>query len=81
VRGILFLALAVLVLVLVWPLVRQWRGRATSIGPRRDELVKDPVCETYVLQSRAMRRQVDGVTHYFCSPACADRYVQGERRA
>ena len=42
--------------------------------------MKDPVCNTYVLRSRAVTRQTGGTTHYFCSHECAVRYsaVRGE---
>ncbi|MEK6529430.1 MAG: YHS domain-containing protein [candidate division NC10 bacterium] len=36
--------------------------------------MKDPVCQTYVLRSRAVRREAGGTTHYFCSRECAARF-------
>jgi hypothetical protein len=45
--------------------------RAVS-GPT-DELVKDPVCQTYVVRSRAVRRLGPEGPRYFCSDACARR--------
>ena len=81
-RGLLLLgALAVLV-ALLWPLLtRARRGLPPAGGTHRDELVKDPVCQTYVVLSRAVKRQVGGAPVYFCSPQCADRYARGERSA
>jgi hypothetical protein len=38
-----------------------------------DELVKDPVCQTYVVRSRAVVRQGPEGPRYFCSDACARR--------
>jgi YHS domain-containing protein len=62
--------------LLLWPLFKKWLPRASerrrAIG---DELVKDPVCQTYVLRSRALPRTVGGITHYFCGPECAARYA------
>lgn len=55
-------------------------GLRGAAGPRgvpraiRDELVKDPVCETYVPRRSAVARSVGATTHYFCSPACADKF-------
>ena len=50
-------------------------------GPRRrgppDVLVKDPVCQAYVLRSRALTRTEDGVLRHFCSPECARQFVHG----
>ncbi len=58
-----------------------WRARLPRPTPRRDELVKDPVCQTYVLMSRAIRSEAGGVPTYFCSRECAARFQQGKRRA
>ena len=40
-----------------------------------DELVKDPVCQTYIVRSRAVSRETAGGPRYFCSPACAARFA------
>jgi hypothetical protein len=41
----------------------------------RDELVKDPVCETYIPRRKAITRGSGPATRYFCSAACADKYA------
>ncbi len=48
-------------------------GIARSAGPRalRNELVKDPVCATYVPRRTAVVRTAGPATYYFCSTACA----------
>lgn len=46
------------------------RGRAGL-----DELVKDPVCETYIPRRKAISRGSGPATRYFCSAACADKYA------
>ena len=71
----------IVVAVALIPLLRRGRlptppGRMSS-----DELVKDPVCQTYVLMSRAIREEAGGAPAYFCSRECADRFHRGERRA
>jgi len=50
-------------------------GRATG-GSRalRNELVKDPVCETYIPRQGALRRSAGPTTYYFCSTACAEKF-------
>jgi hypothetical protein len=66
---LLFLVIAFVVLL---PLLRRIRLPAPSA--RRtlpDELVKDPVCQTYVVKSRAVRRADAGRIRYFCSEQCA----------
>ena len=74
-----------LALIMVWALVALgiiylWmrRGVAGSRAPavRYDELVKDPVCNTYVSRSRAVKRTDATGLHYFCSPECARRYAR-----
>ena len=53
------------------------RGPArAAAAPRaiRDELVKDPVCETYVPRRTAIARTAGSATHYFCSPVCAEKF-------
>ena len=55
------------------PLLRRSTLGGGAGGPRalRDELVKDPVCQTYVVRSRAVSRGDVA----FCSAACASRYA------
>ena len=43
--------------------------------PEPDELVKDPVCQTYVVRSRAVSRTAGGQLRYFCSRDCARRFL------
>jgi uncharacterized protein len=66
---LLFVAVAV---VLLLPLLRRTRLRVRPV-PRSigDELVKDPVCQTYIVKSRAVRRTEAGQVRYFCSEQCA----------
>jgi YHS domain-containing protein len=81
-RLLVFLALAVLVIVVLLPRVSAWTRRMSADpAARRDELVKDPVCQTYVVMSRAIRSEVGGETVHFCSRECRDKYARGERRA
>ena len=60
-------------LAVVLPLLR--RPRLPSAG--RDELVKDPVCQTYVARSRAVSRGHGDGVRFFCSAECARRYASG----
>ena len=80
-RALLYAAALVLVLIMVAPILGVLRrGAAPARRTRHDELVKDPVCQTYVVLSRAVTTEVDGVSTHFCSPQCAARFVRGERR-
>jgi hypothetical protein len=67
---LLFLVVA---FVLLLPLLRgiRLRPRAPARRAMPDELVKDPVCQTYIVKSRAVRRSDAGHIRYFCSEQCA----------
>jgi YHS domain-containing protein len=39
------------------------------------ELLKDPVCGTYVSSNSAFKRTVGGKTHVFCSEKCRDQFA------
>jgi YHS domain-containing protein len=71
--AILVLWIAILVVALL-PLLR---GRRLPTGRPRvssDELVKDPVCGTYIVRSRAVSRPAAEGPRYFCSSECAARF-------
>ena len=74
-RLALFAVWVVMALVAILPILR---GRSLS-SPRppvtTDELVKDPVCQTYIVRSRAVSRETATGPRYFCSPACASRFA------
>ncbi len=44
-------------------------------GPLSGDLVKDPVCGTYVSVMSPHSKSAGGKTHYFCSQACLDRFA------
>jgi hypothetical protein len=73
-RALQFLAWLVALGMLILPWLRRAplpSGR--SMRAPTDELVKDPVCHTYVVRSRAVSRQGPEGPRYFCSDACARR--------
>ncbi len=81
-RALLILVCLLLLLVVLMRLPSVFRLRLSPPGPpRRDELVKDPVCQTYVLMSRAVREEVAGAPVYFCGRECAARFHRGEHQA
>jgi YHS domain-containing protein len=73
---LVWLAAAVAVL---FPLLRRPLSGGTRHADEshRDELVKDPVCGTYVVRSRAVTRDDGGSPRFFCSTDCARRYLSG----
>jgi YHS domain-containing protein len=54
--------------------VRSQVGGGAQGRSARDELVKDPVCETYVPRQTAVARTAGAATYYFCSPTCAAKF-------
>jgi YHS domain-containing protein len=74
-RSIGFLVWLLAVAAVLWPLLR--RTATTRRGARvvRDQLVKDPVCATYIVRSRALVRGSAAAPLYFCSDQCASRYA------
>jgi hypothetical protein len=77
VRAIQFLIWAILIVVILLPLLRRRPNRPRPTATVHDELVKDPVCQTYVVRSRAIRPSADAP--YFCSVECARRYAARAR--
>ncbi|NVM20513.1 MAG: hypothetical protein HWN68_01875 [Desulfobacterales bacterium] len=41
-----------------------------------DVMVKDPFCETYFPKRDGLKAVINGQTHYFCSTACRDKYLE-----
>ncbi len=81
-----------IVQVIVWLAVATWLGRKLlgwlvggsareavprgtySSGPRL--LRRDPVCGTHVAENISQALTIEGVTHYFCSPQCQEKFRQ-----
>ena len=84
-----FLLRAALFLVLIAVIVRSaYRflegviegATGTAAASRRQvsgHMVKDPVCGTYVVQSRALTAMRGQQTAWFCSPECQQAWLQG----
>jgi len=70
---VLGLWIAVLIVALL-PLLRRRPLPASRPRISSDELVKDPVCGTYVVRSRAVSRPAADGLLYFCSAECAGRF-------
>jgi uncharacterized protein len=81
VRLVLFLVLSIFVARAFWRLVDGivtgvTGGRPRSEMPQRGvQMVRDPVCGTFLLPDRAVTI-ADGRTRvYFCSNTCRDKYL------
>ena len=71
--SLLLWALAIVLVLL--PILRRLSRPRRRVPAVHDELVKDPVCQTYVVRSRAVSRTAAGQPLYFCSAECARRYL------
>ena len=76
-RALPFLVALVLLAIVLWPMLRRRTVVAAPVGGRAHELVKDPVCQTYVVRARAIRPGAG--SPYFCSAECAERWAAGPR--
>jgi uncharacterized protein len=45
----------------------------TTVSPG-GELMKDPVCGTYVSAETSVTKRINGQIVHFCSPVCRDKY-------
>ena len=84
VLGWLIRFLVVVLLVrLVWKFLGGVVGGVASqpqVPPAKGlPLVRDPVCGTYIDQTRALMHRRKGETHYFCSENCRTTFQQESR--
>ena len=74
VRFILFSLLITLavraVMRLVGGIVEGATGAAAAAAPPATKMVKDPVCGTFVVPSKALTASRGSQTAWFCSPEC-----------
>jgi YHS domain-containing protein len=47
-------------------------GSSSSLG---EDLVEDPACHTYIPISQACKKEISGITYYFCSEQCYGKYI------
>lgn len=39
------------------------------------DMVRDPVCATFIIKRDAIKQKKDGEIHYFCSKECAEKFL------
>jgi YHS domain-containing protein len=94
IRGLIYLLYVVIVLLIIRMVgrslvrlfgagsdVRRSSARTGAPSRKAEDLVRDPVCNTYVPRSRALTAVVEGHEEHFCSEACRDRARAGAARA
>jgi YHS domain-containing protein len=52
------------------------RGEASAQAPPSAKMVRDPVCGTFVVPTRALTASRGGETAWFCSPECQRAWQQ-----
>jgi uncharacterized protein len=79
-RFVLLLALSIVISRMFWRIAASFRDGVTGgksqprVPPRGVQMVRDPVCGTFVLPERAVTL-VDGRSRvFFCSDGCRDKY-------
>jgi len=92
-RGLIRVVEFLLVILIVRIVLRGLAGMFAAAAPARrqappsspprviEDLVRDPVCNTFVPRSRALAARVDGRETLFCSAACRDRALAAVARA
>ena len=74
-------------LILLYYLVKGWISpsksrrmeRSGGGGELESEMVKDPICKTYIPKDSAIRTHIDGRDYYFCSRQCMKRFKREMR--
>jgi len=92
-RTLLWLAFA-LVIYLFWRLItsspsrisarRGGTAKGESARGKRvidaGDMVKDPVCNTYIPMQNSIRENIRGKTYYFCSQECRDKFMKSQAK-
>jgi YHS domain-containing protein len=84
-----FVFYLIILALLVRALARLWEGFREGLSggvPRVSmpqhgvQMVRDPVCGTFVVPNRALSLSARGHQLFFCSTTCRDKYVRGAVR-
>jgi uncharacterized protein len=79
-RFVLLLVLSIVISRMFWRVVGSFRDgvaggqRQPRVPPRGVQMVRDPVCGTFVLPERAVTLIEGRSRVFFCSDACRDKY-------
>ncbi len=79
VRPLIYLLVGFLIYT-AYQIIKQAVTRNSSPPPEKtssgEEMLLDPECGTYVPRNDAIKAQIKGTTHYFCSAECRDNYQE-----
>ena len=75
-RLLIIFGLLVLLYFLARRAIREFRGgyREGQGLVRKDDMVQDPMCRTYVPRAIAFEDKIGGQVYYFCSKECAETF-------
>ncbi|MGH9312773.1 MAG: hypothetical protein ACRD09_14010 [Vicinamibacterales bacterium] len=74
--------LVLLLIRVLWRLIGGVIAGIADTKGRRGEpvqLVRDPICGTYVVPARALPLTAAGITQYFCSERCREQFLARAR--
>ncbi len=54
----------------------QSEGQTSEPQNVEDDMVKDPMCSTYIPKTLARHKELDGQDYYFCSDECAMKFIE-----
>jgi len=57
---------------------RSYNAQQSASGRKviKGEMVKDPVCNTYISKDKSIKDTIGGETFYFCSKECRDQFIK-----
>ena len=55
------------------------KARKSESAGAIDEMVKDPICQTYIPMRDSQRRVIEGKEYFFCSKECAEEFEKEPR--
>jgi hypothetical protein len=81
IRLVLMFAVSILIWRMFWRIVGSFMEGMTGVDQQRPsppqhgvQMVRDPVCGTFVLPNRAVSLADGRARVFFCSEACRDKY-------
>ena len=53
--------------------------KSVKKDPELEELVQDPICQTYIPKRSALKKRVRGRDYYFCNSECLRKFIKNEK--
>jgi YHS domain-containing protein len=72
-----YLILLIFLAVAYWYFIKRKRKLSSEkYKELAEEFVFDESCQTYIRKDEAIKVEVEGKTHYFCSKKCLEEFLQ-----